>query len=485
MPASANHAGFTTIFTAGGSQLLSRSLAGGVPNGPSRNPAVSRDDRAARLIAFESDASDLVAGDSNGQTDIFAVFRAEPFDPTTGERWRVGQTQLVTRGFDGSPANGRSYKPVVDGGSRTAPSCIAFVSDASNLVPGDTNGVADAFVLELGSGRIQRVSVATGGRQANGPTLDVAVSSDCGRVAFTSRASNLAVTRARRAAWVNARTGGLRRGVAQVYVRFLKGGRLDAAFKGLTFLASASDRGRAGNGHSGEPSLSGAGRVVSFSSNATNLERGDRGSGSDVYARIVGRKFGVVRGKGTQTLALDTRLVSATPAGRAGNGPSSDPQVDENGHHVAFETFASDLLDGDHNRTSDISRADLGSSPPKQLLISRNETDVGNGPSANPSITGAGNSVLFDTEASNLKLRTSYASDPNGVRDVAIGIVGFGTAGVESLDPRNDFVGLPSSNPSTSLRNNYIAYESADTRLDPAFPNPGVTAIYLRYTQPK
>ena len=69
--------------------LFSTALGGGTPNGPSANPVISGDLRYAQIIAFESEASDLVAGDTNGQKDIFAVRRAG-FTPTprSARSWR-------------------------------------------------------------------------------------------------------------------------------------------------------------------------------------------------------------------------------------------------------------------------------------------------------------------------------------------------------------------------------------------------------------
>jgi hypothetical protein len=133
--------------------LLSRAFDGGVPNGPSRHAAVSHDQRIARAIAYESDASDIVRGDVNGATDVFVVFRERPW-ARNGSPWRAGRTILASQGLGGAPANGRSYAPALDGDSHHVPRCVAFISDASNLVPGDTNGVADAFVRDLRSGRI-------------------------------------------------------------------------------------------------------------------------------------------------------------------------------------------------------------------------------------------------------------------------------------------------------------------------------------------
>src|ERR687886_2943272 len=77
---------------------ISRALDGGTPNGPSTNAAISGDRRYARLIAFESDASDLVPGDSNGVKDVFVVTRGGPYR-NDGSEWRPGATYLVSRGL--------------------------------------------------------------------------------------------------------------------------------------------------------------------------------------------------------------------------------------------------------------------------------------------------------------------------------------------------------------------------------------------------
>src|SRR5688572_21383831 len=105
--------------------LLSRSLNGGFPNGPSRNGACSQDGQGATLAAFESDASDVVVGDSNGLTDVFVVRRGGHFTTDQGEPWQPnGLPQLASIGVNGQPANGASYLPDLDGSAlHRAPHC--------------------------------------------------------------------------------------------------------------------------------------------------------------------------------------------------------------------------------------------------------------------------------------------------------------------------------------------------------------------------
>src|SRR5688500_14309399 len=80
--------------------LISRAADGGTPNGPSTNAVISGDRRYARIVAFESEASDLVRGDGNGQKDVFAVRRSGSVN-NTGTPWSGGDAILLSRGLNG------------------------------------------------------------------------------------------------------------------------------------------------------------------------------------------------------------------------------------------------------------------------------------------------------------------------------------------------------------------------------------------------
>ena len=68
---------------------------------------------------------------------------------------------------------------------------VAFDSEATNLVPGDTNDASDVFVRDRQTGTTRRVSVSSGGAQGNGASFDPAISADGRFVAFNSDATNL------------------------------------------------------------------------------------------------------------------------------------------------------------------------------------------------------------------------------------------------------------------------------------------------------
>jgi Tol biopolymer transport system component len=115
-----------------------------------------------------------VPGDNNKATDVFA------FD-------RKNQTTVrVSTAADGTQANGVSSAASLSGDGRR----VAFVSAATNLVPGDTNGLADVFVKDLRTGAVERVSVAADGTEADRPAVGFTSLSDH-RIAFSSAATNL------------------------------------------------------------------------------------------------------------------------------------------------------------------------------------------------------------------------------------------------------------------------------------------------------
>ena len=448
--------------------LLSRAADGGFANGPSRNAAVSHDQRHARWMAFESDATNLTDGDSNGVTDVFVARRAAPYG-RNGTPWVPGPLQNVT-----ATANGRSHSPSLDGDSHHRPHCLAFVSEASNLVAGDTNGAADAFVRDLDTGAVRRVSVGVGGRQANGPTHEVSIDGACERVAFVSEATNLAHDGGGPAAWRTARTSQGPRSVRQAFVHVMDGDGHDRGFRGLTFLASASDRGRAAGADVRELSIARDGKSVVFTTDAVNLDRRDLNRAPDVYQRTFTRRFvHLGHGRGMQTLRFDTRLVSATSAGRSGNAGSRHPAVSDTGRWVAFETDAANLLASDRNGVTDIARADMARRVPVLNWVSRSaHSGTANGPSARPVISGAGEFVLFDSEATNLKPGPTVRNDPNRVRDVFLWNANTGNVSLESRDSRNGYLTTASHSPATSSRGNYVPFLSDNPPLPPADPPP-------------
>jgi hypothetical protein len=175
---------------------ITRSTGGGAPNGASTHAVISNDKRYVRVIAFESEASNLVAHDGDGVKDVFVTFRGNRAT-NAGTPWKPGRTVLMSRPRSGGPADGPSYGASVDGSTRTKPTCIAFVSAASNMVSGDTNGQPDAFLRRLHGGAPKRLLPK--GSQPSEPTTAVAVSGNCHLIAFVTGGKLYVSTEGRRA----------------------------------------------------------------------------------------------------------------------------------------------------------------------------------------------------------------------------------------------------------------------------------------------
>ena len=163
-------------------ELVSQAVGGGRGDGYSLQPAISRN---GGLVAYASSSTNLVAGDTNGQQDIFR------WTPADGNR-------IVSSAPDGTPANDGSSDPAVSASGRH----IAFASAATNLVPGDHTGPVpanedrsadnDIFVVDTRVTRIARVNVAVGpAESAPGTSRTPALSASGQIVAFSSTATDL------------------------------------------------------------------------------------------------------------------------------------------------------------------------------------------------------------------------------------------------------------------------------------------------------
>jgi Tol biopolymer transport system component len=259
--------------------------------------AISAD---GRYVAFASAAANLVANDANGCADIFVRDRVR------------GVTARVSVDSNGVPGNGESRSPSISADGRY----VAFMSSASTLVPGDTNGHPDIFVRDTVGKETYRVS-ATLARQANDWCAQPAISSDGRFVVFTSAATNL--------------VAGDTNGVADVFLYTLDRGT-------LTRVSQAGETGA--NGECGAPAISADGRYIVFHAAADNLVPGDTNRQSDIFA--VDRT----------TWAVER--LSVVGASRQGNGASYNPAISPDGRYVAFISAADNLTAGDTNRGADV-----------------------------------------------------------------------------------------------------------------------------------
>ncbi len=226
--------------------LVSTTANGEKSDGTSFDPSLSAD---GSTVAFYSEATNLDPSDSDTIQDIYLK------DVVTGA------VVLVSRTGSGEKGNGSSTAP----SSSSDGTRVAFVSEATNLDPADTDATRDVYVKDLVTGELTLVSASVDGNHGNGSSFSPRISADGTIVTFTSAATNLHPSDTDAA--------------FDVYVKDL--------VTGSVFLASASATGEHGNGSSGTPDIAADGSRVSFSSGASNLAPGDGDSVSDGYVKDI------------------------------------------------------------------------------------------------------------------------------------------------------------------------------------------------------
>lgn len=392
--------------------------AGGQANGSSARPAISGN---GRFVAFSSSADNLVAGDTNGASDVFV------HDLQSGTTIRAG---LADNGSE--PPSGSVDPSISNDGSR-----VAFISD-DPLVAGDGNGEADAFVRDLGLGVTIRASVNAFGAEGNDGTFNAAISGDGRVVAFESTATNL----------VPGDTNGER----DIFIRDINAG---------TTIRVLADGGAQPDDDADIESISNDGSVVTFSSRATNYVAGDANDDRDVF--VFDAAAGMVE------------LVSEAMGGGSGAGFSQGSAVSGTGRYVAFESAAGDLVAADTNPDRDVFRLDRDTGVIELASVSTS----GAQPAAltlDPCISGDGARVGFSTDAE------LVAGDGNLQRDVHVRNVGAGTTvrisdadagGPYPVHTGNEASGVPA----VSADGRYVALESRAVNFTGDDPGPW-TLIY-------
>ncbi|MCJ7510740.1 MAG: hypothetical protein MUP14_07635 [Dehalococcoidia bacterium] len=405
----------------GTTERVSVDSAGNEGNAHSWAAAISAD---GRYVAFHSYASNLVPGDTNDFADVFVHDR------------QAGATELVSVDSAGNQGNSVSANPVISADGRY----VAFASQASNLVAGDTNDDIDVFVHDRQTGATTRVSVDSAGNEGNWWSQHAAISSDGRYVAFSSQASNL----------VPEGTNGYEH--IFVHDRDADG---DGIFDEAGAIATRVLTGE-GNAHSTDPAMSPDGRYVVFQSWASNLVAEDTNGVVDIF---VHDRDTDGDGIFDEAGATATERVSVDSAGNQGNEESQWPAISADGRYVTFAAWASNLVPGDTNGNHDVFWHDRQTGATERVSVS-SAGNEGNATSEFPAISADGRYVAFQSQASNLVPGDAGDDYDVFVHDCQTGAterVSVNYAGYEG----NDW----SRYPALSADGRYVAFESSAGNL--------------------
>ncbi|HET9031990.1 MAG TPA: hypothetical protein VFN25_03695 [Dokdonella sp.] len=282
-----------------------------------------------RWVIFSSDQSDLVPDDSNSTTDVFVRDR------------KTNATRRLSLRPDGSQATGSSYMPHASRDGRF----VSFVSGDRELVADDNNFRADVFLLdrdadangvfdEAGGTSLTRISVDNAGTELFSGVESVVggVSDNGNHVAFASTAPIDPVDN---------------NGKSDVYLR--DNAQASTPVMSVNSAGVIGDK-RSPNFFTPPIRISGDGRFVAFSSEATNLVANDSNFKTDIF---VHDRDSNANGVFDEAGATSTVRANVGPMGAQIASPSAFAQfdMDGTGRWVAFNSFE-DPIGGDPNPTA-------------------------------------------------------------------------------------------------------------------------------------
>jgi Tol biopolymer transport system component len=357
--------------------MVSKKADGTIGDGHSDAPGISTD---GRYVVFSTAATNLVAGDTNGVSDIIWLDR----DKNGDGNFNDPELKLVTRKHGGGASNGLSGYPTVSGDGKK----VAFHSRAKNLTnPAWGDGTVQAFVYEVGTDTMTPVSVKMGDatKPGNGHSRFGAISADGKFVAFDSEATDLVAGDA------NEKRDVFRRDLAA----------------GATVLVSVAGASTQGDDVSQYPTISGNGNIVCFQSNAKNLVANDGNGMSDVFARDV--------------TAGTLKCISVKADGKPGAAASAWVWASLDGKWAVFHSGTADLVDPPTNGKSHVFLREIA--PGRTRLVSISSGDqLANDANRQPSVSGDWAFVAFQSAAKNLvgARDSGGPTDGNGVEDIFV-----------------------------------------------------------------
>jgi len=320
---------------------VSVSSAGLEADGVSYRATISGD---GRYVAFTSAATNLVAGDSNGEDDVFLRDR------------NAGTTTRVSVDSAGVQGNDSSRYPFVSDDGRY----IAFDSDATNLVANDNSFRRDVFLHDRNSGSTTRISEAFGGGDANQSCWRPIMSADSRYIAFHSYATNL--------------VPGGSSGGSHVFVH--------DRHSGTTSQVDVNNAGVEADGWSYADSISSDGRYIGFHSIATNLVEGevDPNGEYDAFVR--------------DTINATTTRVSVNNDGTGGDGQSGGSFVSDDGRYALFISHSTNLTASDTNDLVDVFLRDMATNTTSRVVPDEDRLDTDEG-HYSPAISADGRYAVY------------------------------------------------------------------------------------------
>ena len=417
----------------GFTQLVSVSSTGTQGDNDSERPSVSAD---GRYVVFASRAENIVPDDTNGgPTSLIAGYDTFVRDRLTGTTERVSVSSAGRQGDGDSGVLNGMGGPSISADGRY----VAFDSESTNLVKGDTNNTADVFVHDRVTKVTTRVSVASGGAQAGGG-VNPDISADGKYVAFYSYAEDLVPSDTNFA--------------ADVFVHDLQASVTER-------ITQAPDGSDANSGSYFTPQLSEDGTFVYFSSFASNLVPGAEEDTNDVDAFLYNRSTDVMSavttGRGNpdsfvtlhglangisnngryltfttkddgfispdtngfnedawhvDTATGEYTLVSVNDAGEQGDEFTFAGDVSDDGRYVALVSRATNF-GGPADFNENIYVRDIAAGTTKMVSVSSIGT-FGDGDSLFPSMTPSGQVIAFDSQSS------LTPEDQNSFKDVFV-----------------------------------------------------------------
>ncbi|PHS14845.1 MAG: hypothetical protein COA78_05540 [Blastopirellula sp.] len=450
--------------------LISMNSNGDYPNQRSDFATISSD---GSTVVFVSNASNLVEGDENGSSDLFAFDRPTSSTSLLSKSYQSnsGPSELPTTG------DGDSINAVTSEDGRF----IAYSSYASNLLSLDTNGKADVFLYDNLLGTTELISVNNLGEISNGDSLEPSISANGRFIAYRSDATNLNDLPSTGAYNVYVYDALLKTTIlASRHYSGTKSARYDCrdiriskdgtsvvfttsetildidngfdsdlyiyniatdTFQMITVGENGLD---AGLTYPSDPSISGDGKFVVFSSGTDNILSSDQNGNSDIYLRNLETQ--------------ETSLISKSASGNQSSYNSFNPVISADSNYLYFLNDGNDLIENPTESEASLYQINLQTNELNR--IGNKPNSLGNGTlqrfysvSDDGRFVAAGNSERYSPSSGQL------------IPDIIVYDTFTSTKTVVNLNNAQEYANLKSYNPNISGDGTKVVYQSAATNL--------------------